>query len=50
MLAHGEWTSLIGAAGGVLGALAVVAITRARMVRRRVPVAALTAPEPALNG
>jgi hypothetical protein len=50
MLAHGEWTSLIGAAGGVLGALAVVAITRSRMLRRRVPVAALTAPEPALNG
>jgi hypothetical protein len=50
MLAHGELTSLIGAAGGVLGALAVVAITRSRMLRRRVPVAALTPPEPVLNG
>lgn len=50
MLAHGEWTSLIGAAAGVLGALVAVAITRSRMLRRRVPVAALTPPEPVLNG
>jgi hypothetical protein len=50
MLAHGEWTTLFGAAAGVLGAVAASVITRSRMVRRRLPVAALTAPEPALNG
>lgn len=50
MLAHGHWTTLVGATGGVLGALAASVITRARMVRRRLPVAALTAPEPVLNG
>jgi hypothetical protein len=50
MLAHGEWTSLIGAVGGLLGALAAAGITRSRLVRRRLPVAALTAPEPVLNG
>jgi hypothetical protein len=50
MLAHGQWTTLVGATGGVLGALAASVITRSRMVRRRLPVAALTAPEPVLNG
>jgi Rhomboid-like protein len=51
MLAHGEWTTLIGAAGGLLGAVAATGITRSRMARRRVPVAALAAAEPAfING
>jgi hypothetical protein len=50
MLAHGEWTSLIGAAGGFLGAVAATGITRSRMVRRRLPVAALAVAEPVLNG
>jgi hypothetical protein len=50
ILAHGEWTSLVGAASGVVGALAATGIARSRMMRRRVPVAALATPEPALNG
>lgn len=50
MLAHGEWTSLIGAAGGLLGAVAATGIGRSRMVRRQLPVAALAAAEPVLNG
>ena len=50
MLAHGEWTSLIGAGGGLLGAVTATGITRSRMVRRRLPVAALAAAEPVLNG
>ncbi len=50
MLAHGEWTTLVGATVGLLGALTAVVITRSRMVRRRLPVAALAAPEPVLNG
>ncbi|MBV8180618.1 MAG: hypothetical protein JO045_17825 [Mycobacterium sp.] len=50
MLAHGEWTSLIAAAAGLLGALAAVGITRSWMVRRRLPVVAVAVPEPVLNG
>lgn len=50
MLAHGEWTTLVGGALGFLGALAAMAITRSRALRRRLPVAALAAPEPVLNG
>jgi hypothetical protein len=50
MLAHGEWTTLVGGALGLLGALAAMGIARLRAVRRRLPVAALTAPEPVLNG
>lgn len=49
MLAHGQWTSLIGALGGLLGALAGVGFARSRAVRRQLPVAALAAPEPVLN-
>lgn len=49
MLAHGEWSSLIGAAAGLVGAAAAVGITRLRM-RRRLPVATMAAPAPALNG
>ncbi|MGA8543638.1 MAG: rhomboid-like protein [Mycobacterium sp.] len=50
MLAHGQWTSLVGGAVGLVGALAAVAIARARAMRRQLPVAALAAPAPALNG
>jgi hypothetical protein len=50
MLAHGEWTTLVGCAVGVLGALVAVGIARSHAVRRQLPVAALAAPEPALNG
>jgi hypothetical protein len=50
MLAHGEWTTLVGGALGLLGALAAVGIARSRVVRRRLPVTALVAPEPVLNG
>lgn len=49
MLAHGEWTTVIGGAVGLLCALTAGWITRSRMVREPLPVAALT-PEPALNG
>jgi hypothetical protein len=50
MLAHGEWTTLIGGAVGLLGALAAMGIARSRAVRRQLPVAAMAAPEPVLNG
>jgi len=50
MLAHGEWTTLVGGAVGLLGALAAVGITRSRVARRRVPVGALVTAEPAFNG
>jgi Rhomboid-like protein len=49
ILAHGEWTTLIGGAVGLLGALAAVGIARSRAARRRVPEAALAPAEPALN-
>jgi len=49
MLAYGELT-LFGAAAGVLGAVAATGIARSRMMRRRHPMAAGAAPEPALNG
>jgi hypothetical protein len=49
ILAHGEWTTLIGGAG-LLGVAAAVGIARARAARRRLPEAALAAAEPALNG
>lgn len=50
ILAHGEWTTLIGGAVGLLGALAAVGIARSRSARRQLPVAAIAAPEPVLNG
>ena len=50
MLAHGEWTTVIGGAVGLLGAAAAVGIARSRAARRRVPQAALATAEPALNG
>ncbi len=50
MLAHGAWTTLVGGAVGLLGALTAVAITRVRAARRGLPVAALAVPEPVLNG
>jgi hypothetical protein len=50
MLAHGEWTTLVGSAVGILGALAAVGIVRLRAMRRRLPIPELAAPEPALNG
>jgi hypothetical protein len=49
MLAHGEWTTLVGCAVGLSGALAAVGIARSRAVRRALSVAALAAPEPVLN-
>jgi multisubunit Na+/H+ antiporter MnhF subunit len=49
MLVHGEWTTLIAGAVGLLGAVAAVGIARSRAARRRVPEAALAAAEPALN-
>jgi hypothetical protein len=50
MLAHGQWTTLVGGAVGLLGALAAVGIARSRAVRRALPVAALTAAQPVRNG
>jgi hypothetical protein len=50
MLAHGEWTTVFGAAAGVVGAVAATGVARSRMMRRRLPAAAVAAPEPALNG
>jgi multisubunit Na+/H+ antiporter MnhF subunit len=50
MMAHGQWTSLIAAAGGVVGALVATGIARSRTARRRLPVAAVKASEPVLNG
>jgi len=50
MLAHGEWTTLIGSAVGLLGATAAVGLARSRAARRRLPEPALPAAEPALNG
>jgi hypothetical protein len=49
MLAHGQWTTLVGGAVGLLGALAAVGIARSRAVRRALPVAALTAAQPVRN-
>ncbi|MGB6209275.1 rhomboid-like protein [Mycobacterium sp.] len=50
MLAHGQWTTLVGGAVGLLGAAAAVGLARLRAVRGQLPVAASAAPEPALNG
>jgi hypothetical protein len=50
MLAHGEWTTLVGGVVGLLGAVAAMAIARSRAARRQLPVAELAAPEPVLNG
>jgi hypothetical protein len=50
MLAHGQWTTLVGGAMGLLGAAVALGITRSRMARRQLPVPVLAAPEPALNG
>ena len=50
MLAHGEWTTLVGGAVGLSGALAAMGIARSRAVRRALPVAALTAAQPVRNG
>lgn len=49
VLAHGEWTPLIGAVG-LLGAAAAVGVARSRAARRRLLEAPLPAAEPALNG
>jgi hypothetical protein len=49
MLAHGQSTTLIGGVVGLSGALAAVGISRS-LLRRRLPVAAVAAPEPVLNG
>jgi hypothetical protein len=49
ILAHGEWTTLIGGVVGLLGALAAVGISRL-LLRRRLPVVAVAVPEPVLNG
>lgn len=49
MLAHGQWTTLVGGAAGLVGALAAVTIDR-RMVRRSLPAPALAVPEPIFNG
>jgi hypothetical protein len=49
ILAHGEWTTLIGGVVGPVGALAAVGISRS-LRRRRLPVAAVAAAEPVLNG
>jgi hypothetical protein len=49
MLAHGQWTMLVGLAVGLLGAATAVGISRLPALRRELPVAALPVPEPALN-
>jgi hypothetical protein len=49
ILAHGEWRTLIGGVVGLLGALAAVGISRS-LLRRRLPVTAVAAAEPVLNG
>lgn len=49
MLAHGQWTTLVGGAAGLAGALVAVMINR-RMVRRSLPAPALAIPEPIFNG
>src|ERR1700737_3064721 len=50
MLAHGQWTTLVGGAVGLSGALAAVGIARSRAGRRALPVAALTAAHAGRNG
>jgi len=50
MLAHGEWTTLIGGAVGLLSAAAVVGLARSRAARTRLPEPVLAVAEPALNG
>ncbi|UQX13026.1 rhomboid-like protein [Candidatus Mycobacterium methanotrophicum] len=50
MLAHGEWTTLVGGAVGLVGALVAVGIARSFAMRPRPPVATPAAPEPVLNG
>jgi hypothetical protein len=50
MLAHSGWSAPVGATVGALGALAAERITRSRMPRRTLPVAALAAAQPALDG
>jgi len=49
IMAHGEWTTLIGGVVGLLGALAAVGISRS-LRRRRLPAAPVATPEPVLNG
>jgi hypothetical protein len=49
ILAHGQWTTLIGGVVGLLGALAAAGISRS-LLRRRLPVVAVAVPEPVLNG
>ncbi|MDT5354679.1 MAG: hypothetical protein QOJ56_3211 [Mycobacterium sp.] len=49
ILAHGEWTTLIGGAVGLLGGLAAMGISRSRRARRQLSAAALAPAEPALN-
>jgi hypothetical protein len=50
VLAHGEWTTVVGGAVGLLGAAVAVGIARSRAARRRLPAPVLAAAEPALNG
>jgi rhomboid family protein len=50
MLAHGQWTTLIGGAVGLMGAAAAVGFARSRAARRHLPEPALAVAEPALNG
>jgi hypothetical protein len=50
LLAHTASAALAGATVGALGALAAEGISRSRMARRQLAVAALAAPQPALNG
>lgn len=50
MLAHGQWTTLIGGAVGLLGAAAALGLARSRAARHHLPEPALAVAEPALNG
>ena len=49
ILAHGQWTSLIGAACGAAGALAAIWFARNRVVQYPLPMPALAAAEPVLS-
>jgi hypothetical protein len=50
LLAHNGWSALVAVGVGAFGALAAERITRSRLSRRTLPVAALAAAQPALNG
>ncbi|MCV7402880.1 hypothetical protein H7K24_22380 [Mycobacterium fragae] len=49
LLAHNGWSALVAVGVGAVGALAAERITRSRMPRRALPVAALAAAQPARN-